>query len=110
MRILGPPDNPSAQKAHTASKPPAQTKEAQAAAQHEVQGKQPSSPAPPAPLAVVVSAEAKAADASRTKLESDVEKRIQTVKAQIASGTYKVDADRLAGKLVDEESARRGKK
>lgn len=110
MRIIGPPNNASPPKAHGAdAKAASQAKEAQATAQHEVQAKPPSTPPAPA-LAVVVSAEAKAADVSRTRLESEVEKRIQTVKAQIEGGTYRIDPDRLAAKLVDEESARGGKK
>jgi flagellar biosynthesis anti-sigma factor FlgM len=59
--------------------------------------------------AVVVSNDAKAADASKSRLDGAVLERLQAVKAAIAGGTYAVDFDRLASRLVDDELARGGR-
>jgi flagellar biosynthesis anti-sigma factor FlgM len=59
--------------------------------------------------AVVVSSDAKTADASRSRLDGAVLERLQAVKAAIAGGNYAVDFDKLASRLVDDELARGGR-
>ena len=62
--------------------------------------------APPGEPAVIVTPELTKASSVRAKSDADTEARIATLKAQIDGGTYKVDLDRLAEKMADEEIAR----
>lgn len=56
--------------------------------------------------AAVVSKGVTEASASAARAEAASAQRIAELKAQVENGTYRVDFDRLAEKLADEEIAR----
>ena len=61
----------------------------------------------PSASVVQLSAAATAAAASTGHTESpEMTARLSTIKASLADGSYKVDLDRLASRVVDDESVR----
>lgn len=73
-----------------------------------VRGTEPASAqdAPARAAPVVVSSSVQASSAMRGSLDEAVRGRISTLRAQIRDGTYKVDREKLAERIVDEELAR----
>ncbi|MCC7381333.1 MAG: flagellar biosynthesis anti-sigma factor FlgM [Deltaproteobacteria bacterium] len=55
---------------------------------------------------VVVAPQTAAAGSTQRKSEAESEAKVAAVKALLDAGTYRVDLDRLAERLVDEELAR----
>lgn len=58
--------------------------------------------------AAVVSSGVAETSASSARAEAALQERIAALKSQIESGTYKIDFDRLANRLIDEELQRSG--
>lgn len=59
---------------------------------------------------VVVSASVGLSGAREVNREAQLAERIAEARAQIRAGTYKIDPEKLAERLLDEELARAGRK